>query len=276
MSDIDIVVTFNEVDFKNRSIGFLSKKINGHGLTYTDQIVALKKSIDLNWVGFKGRVLALHSEPLDDEYKKKLNKAAIEVMCVETDHDYDRVHNRSTAYLDLGLTSTHTLVMDADMLVLKTPKFDLTKDILGGYGDNLGISLENWRELFYHANIPLPQINMNAYKDYQEKGEKSFFPMINNGLILIRNSYKEIFLDNMLNMERYIFGSELYKNEKVRHFFCQLAVSVSFYMGDNIDYFERGINFLGERLSAKKYEPSIYHYVGQENKELDTMYYSYF
>ena len=95
---IDVAIAFNEINFQDRSVGYVRKRFLNKPLTYVDQIVAFKKSVHKNWSSFKGNVYALHSEPLSEISRKRLKESGVLVKFMRSDRIKGFICNKITAY----------------------------------------------------------------------------------------------------------------------------------------------------------------------------------
>lgn len=195
LNKLAIILPFNDLgDFPGGSrIG-----IKGQ-ISYFDQFLMLVESIIENWKGenFQYRIIALHSLPFSKEKKAILNQIDLEV--VKADYDEHPLKIRPAAY-SMNFDCDFRLILDVDMIALKEPEFDFTKDALATYGGNK-YNKRQWREICKVLGCKFPEflslkIKSGRYGEwrflehylYQTgwiKGKA--FPFFNNGAILVKN-----------------------------------------------------------------------------------------
>lgn len=268
MSSLDIIVTFNEIPIDNKH-GFIQKKINNKNISFTDQLICLKKSIEKNWKSFNGNFFALYSENLSEECKHRIEKHKISLYKCDDPKKYNRINNRLTAY-SFENNSDYSLILDTDMIFLKEPNLEFICDM---YMSPEGIPLferKTWEKLFSFIKHELPEYKENCYELHEKNGESVFCPHMNNGCILVKNSYKKELLNKIQKIEDFLYDNGNYlKINNMKHFFSQIAISLAFHDTKNKKMFNRGINFISVNVEMHE-NVSLYHYLGsRSNKKYD-------
>ena len=279
---IDIAIPFNDVEFKSRSVGFIDKTFKGASIPCSQQIAAMARSIRKNWPQMSDRIYALHSEDLPDKSKAVLEESGVHVLHlpVEPRHGM-KLLNKVTAYEDFS-DADYTLQLDADMLFLKPPSFNLSCMAQAGYESNsIDLSADMWQSLYSHYDLEWHDMDNFTYKNYQETGKHGFMPCINNGAVLVKNSYKPTFREHVLDAEQVIADMGLLSNVNIKHFFMEIAASIAFHRTPDKEMFAPGINFIGNcgnnpyRIAYHE-GVSLYHYVGGRNDEVNSLMTEYF
>jgi hypothetical protein len=257
--NIDIIISFNEIKYE-KYLGFGKKSI-----PYTRQIGALINSLRQNWREFRGNIYCLYSKLIDWENVCYLeNKGAIveRVTGIEP--------NRDCCYL-LGNQAEYSLILDADILFLKPPQLEFTKDVYMQRAILPGISGKDWEFLIKAFN--LIQENSSGQSQNNPSGNNQKLPHYNNGVILIRTSYKKEFYNIMQHAKRFIL--EKLSGKEIRHYVEQIATSIAFELSENRDLLHPGVNFLGNHAPLNS-KVSVFHYLGEERGLKDWMKKDYF
>ena len=272
---IDIAISFNDIEFNSYSVGYMKKYFRDKPISCSEQIVALSRSIQKNWPEMKNNIYALHSKKISNKNFKLLKKEGINVIYapIEKQYDFD-LHNRITVYSDFSSTpSDFTLVLDSDMLFLKPPSFDFSRLVQAGYESTLSNfdSFDVWKQLYEYFGLEWKKIDNFSYKKYQLTGEENFMPCINNGAILVKNTYKSEFKNSILEAEKQIVKIGL-SDSTTKHYFSEIATSIAFQLAPKKSLFKPGINFIG-KIGDNPYRLDynnniiLYHYAGSKIKK---------
>lgn len=233
---VNIAIAFNDV-IPPKNIGM----VPGGKPSYYNQLLCLVNSIKKSWdtslIDYSIHVF--HSRDLHSDKKSKLESLGCEVI-----HD----KRETTEYLcrenvfDHELDGDYTLLLDTDMIVLKTPDLDFEKDI-------------------YVRTEPTPhQIRgqdiekVSSILGTKDKRNLHF----NTGCVLIRNSMKskfyELFKENIKCLE--------FLNNNNRHMGIQSYLSLLIQCFD-WGLFDKGVNVFSRELSSSDMSGvSILHYLG--------------
>lgn len=236
---IDIAMSFNDLT-PPQEICFVPKSIS-----YYDQLVNLVKSIKINWDTsiYDYQIYVHHSRPLDESKRNYLELHDCKVIYNE--YETQQYFNRFNIY-NYETDGDYTLILDTDMLVLKTPTLNFDKEI-------------------YVKETPANPINLDTWKYLYKKCGLTFIPEdsyhYNGGCVLIKNSCKQKLFD--------IMHTPLYKEVltlleggpgRSRHYSPQILLSL---LVKNLDWGH--LNSDVNVFSTKPYtlsEVSILHYLG--------------
>ena len=231
---INICIPFNDLKPPS-NIGM----VVGKKPSYYDQLVYLIKSIKKNWDSslLDYSIHAFHSRELQPSKKNELESLGCEVI-----HDSDELipYLCRENIFKHDMDGDYTLVLDTDMLVLKTPTFEYERDIYVRKAGNTEIG--NISKLC-DSMVPPPN------------GKLHF----NAGCILAKNSVKnELYKRSYSN--RQILDALLRKN---RHLGMQIYISLLI-QGLSWGFLDKGVNVFSHDLrSVDTKSVSILHYLGQ-------------
>ena len=269
LNKLDILISFNEVPIESEYIFGSCQKLKK--FTTIDQMLALMKSIKKNWPNFSGKIIALHSEKLSGETKVNLESVGFTIVQMDCEETFV---NRSTCFTYQN-SSEFSLILDTDMLFLKKPLFDYSKDICMGYGgsfpkENRGKWKEMWDRFCKEVGL-LNNYNDEAFKIYHTEGKEVYFPQRNNGCLLIRTSMKKEFLKSYLDIWNKIKQIPV----GFSHFKGQCAVGLAYSLMENRGNLPVGVNFIGSQLPLDE-KVILFHYVGANKGLTDELVKEYF
>lgn len=245
---IDISISFNDISIKGLSLGLVGKPIS-----YYDQLIVLLKSIHLNWekTVLDYSIYVYHSRPLDEKKKKELETLGATLMFIP--EEYGNFLNRPCIYKS-KTSGTHSLILDTDILVLKTPAFNFDKEIYfhpeshvdasGTEHYNSMLKPKIWEELY----SKLKYDTLDKYKH------------INNGCILIKNESKHKVYSLLFSKTFQEINQSLLKINP--HFAGQIIYSLIF-KSLNYGYFTNSINAFSLDLNDFT-NIEILHYLGSK------------
>lgn len=237
---IDIAMSFNDIT-PPQEICFVPKPIS-----YYDQLVCLVKSINQNWDTsiYDYQIYIHHSRELEESKKEFLKSLGCEVIFNE--YETQLYFNRFECY-NYNTDGDYTFILDTDMLLLKTPILDFSKEV-------------------YVKETSAQPINMGTWGEYYSRcGLGNFQPTtphhFNGGCVLIKNSKKkEIY--NLLHTDLYqTVLRELEQGPgRSRHYSPQIILSL---LLKNLDlgYFKPDVNVFSSRPFNLN-EVSLLHYLG--------------
>ena len=275
---IDIICCFNDIanldwDKQNKSF----KRVHNKPLDYCDQFIALYYSIKKNW-SFDYTIYLCHSLPISNKTHPRLKNLDIKLVQIESPNPESYPYLIRSNSWKLKTKGTHKLYLDTDMIALKNPTFDLSKDFLvmpcnnniiynTDVSDNFSKIIDHpittWK---YEQNI-LTRMWMGQLtsKDYIEQ---NYFPHINGGAILIKNELSEKFGELWWQ----IFSKLQPLVDDLRPLLFTDGLTIT-KMSTNWSIFELGFNFfdsgeMGPQLDSKIFNKdaiSLYHYVTDKN-----------
>ena len=275
---IDIICCFNDIanldwDKQNKSF----KRVHNKPLDYCDQFIALYYSIKKNW-SFDYTIYLCHSLPISNKTHPRLKNLDIKLVQIESPNPESYPYLIRSNSWKLKTKGTHKLYLDTDMIALKNPTFDLSKDFLvmpcnnniiynTDVSDNFSKIIDHpittWK---YEQNI-LTRMWMGQLtsKDYIEQ---NYFPHIKGGAILIKNELSEKFGELWWQ----IFSKLQPLVDDLRPLLFTDGLTIT-KMSTNWSIFELGFNFfdsgeMGPQLESKIFNKdaiSLYHYVTDKN-----------
>jgi len=176
---IDIQITFNTHPGKH-VIG--TCKVNKP--SWEDQLLKLLNSITINWDKkiLDYEIYAYHSKPISEAFRDK-----IKGMCnvIYDDPNWPPNHprdNRISAFKN-QTPGDFSLILDTDIIVMKTPKFEFDKEFYAKGGKGGGIDENIWKELYAMTGM--------TYRPQSRRNDPDFYShAVNNGVLLISNKVK--------------------------------------------------------------------------------------
>lgn len=235
---IDICVAFNDVVPPN-NLGMVAS----NKPSYYEQVIKLVKSIKINWDSkiYPYEIYLFHSRKLEKKKTSFLKKMGCNVIFVES--EVQEFINKENIY-NFETDGDYTLILDTDMVVMRTPKFSFDKEIyMLPEGESPNLPLEGWKSLFKNMDITF---NLDSHYHF------------NGGAIFIKNNIKTKFYDIFIkNLD------SLKELEKInRHYSVQYYVSAIF---KNFDWgiLDKRLNYFSRFLKEKdNIECDIVHYLG--------------
>jgi hypothetical protein len=260
---LDIVMQGNDDKYFN------SKKPYGHTgkiLSFFQQLQALLYSIQKNWPNHP-RLFFVHSKPLTQKYIDLLNKHKTNIVhrackCREDDIIETCTIQRLDLLRNGGFGASHTLYLDLDILCLKPPILDFSKDVQVMYA---GAGYDpTWGKIYANLGTPLrePEYDLkgNACQVYHAKNKVNLFPFFNFGISFINNKFAESIVD------RWEHNIKEIKKTSKACFAAQAAMSITIIQSTkNWSLLPPGCNFLpGAIRDPQKWtgKISLYHYCG--------------
>jgi len=232
---INICIPFNDLTPPGQ-IGM----VVGKKPSYYNQLVYLIKSIKKNWDSnlLDYSIHVFHSRELKESKKNQLEALGCEVI---NDAEELIPYLCRENIFKHSMDGDYTLVLDTDMIVLKTPCLEYEKDIYVRKAGNQAV-----------GNID----KLCGLMDPPPKGKLHF----NAGCILIKNSIKhELYKRSYLNRE--ILDDLLKQN---RHLGMQVYISLLI-QGFSWGFLDKGINVFSQELgSVDRESVSILHYLGEQ------------
>ena len=278
---IDIICCFNDIpktlnwDGQNKI-----KMFGGEHLDFVTQFIVLYESIKENWK-FPYTIYLCHSLPLSDETRFRLEGLDIVIRKISSPDSKKFPYLIRTMSWAMKTYGTHKLYLDTDMIALKNPKFDLTKDFLvmpcnsNIMVDKGGELISKYsREILKHpvkkwnfgtnilTRLWTGELKPNDYKD------KKFMPHVNGGAILMKNRYSELLAKTWWD----IFSALEWRMNDYRPLLYADGLAIT-KLTDNWGIFELGFNYFDNKdnkepwsLPSKYYKDykkniSLYHYV---------------
>lgn len=285
---LNICVDLNEVPPTadgNKATGVVQKYYKNRPLDYVDQFIVLYHSIKQNWK-FPCRVNLIHSTDFTEEASKRLSELDIDIFRVEP-HFKNRPHIiRGHSYSILCKTKgTHRLIMDADMIALREPEFDLTTGAQCMYGGNDCAKKEDWEKICKVMGYDVPKgyvTRKNLFIEYHLKDDTTNFPYINNGCVLMKEEFCKAMSDEYVRMFE-IFNQLWFPRAKWFGHQILIGPAINHITKGNWKMLPKGCNYLGKVLPLDTYVragnkiPSLYHYLGERGHlELDKYFSKYF
>mgnify|MGYP006109895147 CR=1 FL=1 len=270
--NIAIIYNFND---KQHHLGGSSFGIKNE-ISYVEQFLISINSIKENWNTdlFTYNFYVIHSEPFSQTIKNKIENNGANLIYV----NYKKETYLRTFCFTEEIDCDYRLVLDNDTFALKTPNFDFTKDILGGFGGckyNKNIA----DDLCYALSIKIPnstpivknnymEFNGNEYNEYYNGvSYTNIFPYFNCGALLIKNSIS-IQFGNLL--VKSIELAKEWANKNKYNIWLQdfYGICVN-HITNNWGIFETGFNFIintdliGVNNVMKNYKGniSLIHYI---------------
>jgi hypothetical protein len=244
----------------------MPKTYNGQPITLYDQLNVLFYSIRRNWKSDYNLVF-LHSLPLTSRYKKLLKEYRVQIeerACPDGD-PLGAGHNRITAYQG-GFGGSHSLVLDYDIVCLREPELDYSKDMQGMYaGKTYGYK---WRDLFAECGMTLDESKYDIrmccpFNEYHLYDRTDIVPFFNNGVIFIRNSFAKKIFPDILKFNHALKSS-------LKWFRIQGAITLAVIKNtENWGMLPKGCNFLSNTMRLRDWngEVSLYHYLAEDSLE---------
>ena len=284
---IDIICCFNDIPPKQDWDGQKEKlkKINGVHLSYVDQFVCLYHSIKKNW-SFDYEIYLCHSKPLSAESQRKLQYLDIKIIQVESPDPKNYPYLIRSSAWKIKTQGTHKLYLDTDMIALKNPTFDLSKDFLvmpcnsNVYNaEGRIIKLIKCCSSILTPNTSQWNLRENILNDLwtgslscEEYVKGNFLPHFNGGSILMKNELSSIFSNNW--WRNFTSMINLWNKGKQAQTPLLFADGLTILkMSQNWSLFEIGFNYFDQyncRFSVNpnffdKNKISLYHYVESHN-----------
>ena len=204
------------------------------------KILRLKKNWDSNVLDYSIHVF--HSRALSDEKKNQLESLGCEV--IHDPYEFIPYMCRESVF-KYEMDGEYTLLLDTDMVVLKTPVFEYEKDV---YARKAGSqSVTNITE----SDILSLEVTMGS--------PSNKYIHFNGGCVLIRNSIKNEF------HKRHVSNSDSLVSllKKNKHLGMQVYISLLI-QGFSWDYLDKGVNVFTQEIKSKGLdEISILHYLGE-------------
>lgn len=271
MEKLDIIITGNDDIINEKVSPTISKKLFGKSIPLYKQLESLLLSLRENWEG-EYELYFLHSLPIGPKYKQLLNKYSVTILNKKhSSYPLGIEYNRITAYKYAGLNSTHSLILDYDIICLNTPKLDFSTDFQAMYAGNNEIL--NWKHIYKicEINYPYLELSIQPFNDYHLNDKTNILPYFNNGVIFIKNSFAKAIYKNI---EEVVEKMSKQKHP-MNYFDFQIAISVVLpNMTDNWKLLPKGCNFL--RPYKWDGEISLYHYLGKKSGVNDNLIKEYF
>ena len=273
---LDIVIQGNDESF----LPFRSMKLygkTGRVLSFFQQLQALLYSMQLNWDDHP-KVFFVHSRPLTSKYENLLKKYSVETIyrpCENTGNISDTCNAQRLDLLSYGgFGNTHSLYLNLDILCLKPPVFDFSKDAQLMYA---GTSYDAiWGALYNLCGINLENYNLqqNAYIAYNRTGDTNLFPFFNNGVVFINNEFAKTIVNDISMF------TDILKNADRANHAPQIATSIAVIKNtNNWGILPKGCNFIpGLFRNSTKWRNriSLYHYCGSRGTLETNTYQQYF
>ncbi len=278
LKKVAIIMPFNDL---GEIHGGSRNGIKGQ-ISYFDQFLMLAESIMDNWPrrNFKYRIIALHSLPFSEEKKTILEQINVEV--VKADYDEHPVKIRPAAYT-MDFDCDFRLILDVDMIALKEPNFDFSKDVLSMYGGNK-YNKRQWQDICQFLGCRTPDFFSLKLKPGHYDGwlflehylyqagwlRGRVFPYFNNGAVLIKNELAakvgSVWLDYRRSYTQYIEKTRGADIDLEGQDVIGLAINQ---VTDNWSTLPKGCNYilqekfyLGRRLiAANTRDVSLLHYI---------------
>jgi len=202
---IDIICCFNDVphnSYWDKQNKF--KTYKGQYLDFCTQFIVLYNSIKKNWT-FNYKIYLCHSLPISPQSLEKLKNLDIEIVRIESDDPENFPYLIRNNAWKLRTDGTHKLYLDVDMIALKNPIFDLSKDFLVmPCNSNILYQINFEETLNFSKIINHPINNWVVERDIlsrlwsnqmgiEEYVSKNYFPHFNGGSILMKNEISQYF-----------------------------------------------------------------------------------
>ena len=182
---IDITVPFNDV-VPPKQIGM----VLDNKPPYYDQVIHLVNSINTNWDTSKHEynIHLFHSRPLEQSKKERLESLGCNVV-YDSSEIQPFLNRENILKYDYQEESDYTMILDTDMLVLKTPELNLDKEIYARLSPNQGIISEQQRDI---CRAPAGALQISPLLRHLEKIHRHFGIQIYNSLL-----FKKFDWDNL-------------------------------------------------------------------------------
>lgn len=263
------IVFFLTPNYKKKKdqINVIYKKID-----LIDQFVMAYNSIKKNWKTTPYDISLFYNEkmPFNDKDLTLLKGLDINIIPCAPDHEKIPYLCRNSALTyKLPKEGTHRLIVDTDVLFLKEPIFDLTKDWQATFAGSALIPEEdlNYINRKYNYNLDLRGYDRrDLFLKYlaNPKCYKKLFPHFNAGVFLIREKLCKDFVS--LYKEAFDLAFDNNVNNYTNHIGIQYAQSFALLkLSDNWSPFVAGINYLGKIYDIGKFGKDniiIFHYCG--------------
>lgn len=256
-----------------KQINVIYKKIN-----LIDQFIYAYNSIKKNWKTNNYDISLFYNKhiPFTEKDFNKLNKLDINIIPCEPDHiKIPYLCRCSSLIYELPKKGTHRLILDCDILFLKEPKFNLTRDWQAMFAGSALIPNKDIKYINKKYNFNLVLNNYNRkdlfinYIKYPNNYNK-LFPHFNAGAYLIKESLCKKFVSLYKKAFNLAFDSNICPLS--RHIGIQYAQSFALIkLSDNWEPFEPGINYLLKVYDINKFGKeniSLLHYCGTDADKL--------
>lgn len=264
MINIVFFVTPNYKNKKNQ-INVVYKKID-----LLDQFLMAYNSIKKNWKTLNYDISLFYNKdyPFNKKDYEKLNKLNINIIPCEPDHDKIPYLCRNSALTyNLPKTGTHRLILDTDILFLKEPIFDTSKDWQAMFAGSANLSDIEYINKKYNYNLNLKNyIRKDLFLNYIKNPNiyKQLFPHFNAGAFLIKEELCEKFVISYKKAWELSFDKNISKYGN--HIGIQYAQSFALIkLSENWKPFIPGINYLGKSYDIEKFGKEniiLFHYCG--------------
>ena len=277
---VNIMVICNPNYNNKGKIGAVKKKYNNKKLSYVEQFIVFYHSIKKNWT-LPYRINLLHSLNFSKKDRKILNSLDINLIKVRPDDPNFKHICRWRCYVvPLKKPGTHRLLLDIDMIALKDPVFNYNLDIQVSVGETIRFKkpMIDFVCKKYGYEIPKGKLQGCPFREYYLENKKDMFPYLNNGAVLIKNSFIKKFAPHFKATVK-LFKKEEWKTWKNyknitrfhRHFSRQILLGIIVVnLTKKWDYFPKGFNYLGKVLSLNKFDinqVTLYHYLGTNGQK---------
>jgi hypothetical protein len=279
---VNIIVNGNsmrESELRMRDRGYVPKFFERRLLSNVDQAVVLFNSINQNWT-FPHKTYFIHSRELFPRDKSRLEKLGVTLLKRSSGSKYKALDfaSRGASYLE-PMKGTHKLILDSDMIALRNPTFDLTKDFLATPGKSMWNKSE-WANICRYCAVKLPTApivketkSSNSYIAYYRRTKAKYFPYFNNGAVLVKNEISAEIGKKFIEYRDMLF-------KKVPHYHGQVAIGLAVnHVTQNWGLLPRGFNYLATQEEYTKLslqEVTLYHYLGKNGGKNIRRYKRYF
>ena len=244
---IDVMISFNDIDRK------LVDGLGASSFKYIDfykQLLLCIRSLNDVIIGSENeyRVYVLYSKEFSEYKKQEIRNLGATLIYDEINYLEDRICNRISCYTN-NMGGDYSLIIDTDIVFLREPNFDFTKDMMMKPFPYSSLSEKQFIELYKMCNVEV----------------KNKYLKLNNGCVLIKNVLKNYVYEKQMEFKQILFREDILKKyPTLIHFIEEVITGMILNMVDNSGYFGYDINSqsIGD-------EVSIYHYAGVlENKKI--------
>lgn len=275
------IILLLEPNYDDKTLyGTVNKKI-----PLLTQFKALYKSIKLNLKEIEYQISVVHSTEYSTSDLDTLRTMDIDILQYK-ENEEERAMKDIDIMVKLGQSrysirtkkkGTHRLLIDVDILFLKSPEFDFNVDFQFGFAGALPpkLFIDNMIKKTNLADFP-SEVNWdlrNPFWEYNinQTDYKQLVPMVNNGVILIKENSAKTVKDKYLTP---ITARMNYfcKTPKEKHYFGQWIIGISL-VSYSADWkpFSKGINYLIKSYDIEKFGKDniqILHYCGENADDL--------
>jgi hypothetical protein len=242
------------------------------GQTIVDQMLNSVHSIRQNW-STNVEVIFIHTEPVSQQTQSKL--AELKVTPLLANRKVSAEFPIANKFLvgEVYQGSKDILFLDCDTIVHQPPSFELSADLLVAFDALQDVSEERYRRLYKKLGVRFPtgDFTKKPSYEYYYNDRENLFPLINTGVYLIKNKYKDVFYKRL--EENFQKTYELFKDEMTFYFDQICFAPTMLQLGLNYQYLPKGYNFIcTPRAPYLKDWPKdkifIEHYAGNNSRPL--------